>query len=107
MVRKGWCAAALGALLMSGVAVAAGSGEEDAAAASGAAEGAFARLPPGAEALPEPVAPPLAGEGPVPLPEGNGTNLEAPAEDRAGDDAPPASPDGALPAPAEAAGNRI
>lgn len=105
MVRKGWCVATLGALLMSGAAVAAGSGEED--AAGGASGGAFARMPPGAEALPEPAAPPLAGEGPVPLPEGNGTNLEAPAEDRAGDDAPPASPDGALPAPAEAAGNRI
>lgn len=127
MMRKGMCTAALCALLMSGAAAAAEERDavapeqapaaaEAAPAANGAAAagegseaagGAFARMPPGADPLPQPAAPPLAEEGAVAVPEGNGTNLEAPAEDRAGDEAPVPAPGEALPAPGESAGSRI
>lgn len=59
------------------------------------------RMPPGA--LPAPSAMPLVGEPAPGLPDGSGTNAEAPAEDRAADEAPAAEPPGALPAP----GSRI
>jgi nicotinate-nucleotide--dimethylbenzimidazole phosphoribosyltransferase len=130
MMRKGMCTAALCALLMSGAAVAVE--ERDAAApepapakpaeampaaggeASGgsatdadAGGGAFARMPPGADSLPAPAAPPLAEEGTLPVPEGSGTHRESPVEDRAADEAPGPAPEGAQPAPGENAGSRI
>lgn len=126
-MRKGLWTAALCALLASGAALAAGEmepvpleaapavketggGAREAAATptdEAAAGGDFARMPPGADTLPEPAAPPMADESAVAVPDGNGTNMEAPAEDRAADQAAPPSPDGALPAPGESAGSRI
>jgi hypothetical protein len=113
-MRKGLRMTALCTLLMSGVAVATEEMESSsmeaapaATAAEGSAGGDFARMPPGADSLPAPSAPPMAEEAAVAVPDGNGTNPEAPAEDRAADQAAPSAPEGAPPAPGESAGSRI
>lgn len=109
-MRTGLWKGALCALLMSGVAGAAeemgtSAPAEAPAAMEPAAEargerpagGDFERMPPGAEPLPAP----LAEEAAVALPEGSGTNVESPAEDRAADEAPQGRPAGAAVAEGE------